>query len=181
MDVAPGRLLDLLAEATTLAQLLPEICELAVEVVSECDGAGLTIIRDGGPATTASSDQRARRIDEAQYSTGEGPYLDAVRTDRPVLVDDLGDSSPGAPWRRVAREEGMTAALSVPVAASNEMAVLSLYTARTGGWSRSAATAAESFAVYAGEAIAIANRLSIHPATPPRDARSPADPMRVAF
>ena len=37
----------------------------------------------------ASSDDRAARLGEVAFLTGEGPCLDALQLRRPVLVDDL--------------------------------------------------------------------------------------------
>lgn len=155
-----ARLLDLLAETTTLPDLLDGICELTVEIVPGCATTSLTVIRDGAPATVASFDERAERVDETQYTDGQGPCLDAARTDRLVLVEDVTDGDPAQAWRRAARDAGLRGTLSVPVPAGADVAAgLNIYTDRPEGWPADSVVVAETLATYVGDALAVAYRL----------------------
>jgi hypothetical protein len=157
-----GQVLDLLVETTDLGDLLGAVTELAVQSVPGCESASITMIRDGAPATVASSDARALNLDETQYSEGEGPCLQAVRTDSIVRVDDLAAATPGHPaWRVAATKVGVNGTLSVPIAAdANIAAALNLYTGARTGWPEHAQFAAEALATYAGDAITLSYRLA---------------------
>jgi hypothetical protein len=62
---------------------------------------GVAISTLGGPfgtETVCASDTRAARIDELQFDLGEGPCWDALRTRRPVLMNDIkGSTHPAWP------------------------------------------------------------------------------------
>jgi GAF domain-containing protein len=59
--------------------------------VARVSGAGLVLIMHGHVlGTVCSSDPVAETVEELQYTSGEGPCVDAFRTRQPVLVPDLG-------------------------------------------------------------------------------------------
>lgn len=65
------------------------LCEACVELF-DVDGAAISMIVDGTTrGTFGSSGPLSRRLDEYQFTYGEGPCLDAVGGRRPVLVGDL--------------------------------------------------------------------------------------------
>ena len=156
-------LLDLLAVAAHLGELLAGITDLAIETVPACESASITVIHQTIPSTAASFDARARRIDEGQYSDGQGPCLRAARTGETVQIDDISTTSHTASsptWRRVAREAHVTASLSIPLTSTaNIEAALNLYTTQTGGWISGTYDAAELLATYSGDALTIAYRI----------------------
>ena len=156
-----ARLLDLLAESPTLTDLYNGICELTVEVVPECTTTSLTIIREGAPVTLAALDDRAVRVDEAQYGAGDGPCLRAARTDQLVRIDDVAQAAdPAEPWRRAAQEMGVRSTLYVPVPAGPDVvAGINIYGDRPGGWSEDSVVAAETLATYVGDALIVAYRM----------------------
>ena len=66
-----------------------ELCAACVRMVG-VDGAALSMIFDGeSRGTFGSSSESSRRLDEYQFTFGEGPCLDTVATREPVLVADL--------------------------------------------------------------------------------------------
>jgi GAF domain-containing protein len=163
-------LLDLLVETSTMVALLAGISALAVDIVPQCEAAGVSMVRDGAPVMVASEDERARHVDETQYRTGEGPYLHAVQTGRAVQIDDLAADPcaartnapvPGAgehDWRRAARAGGFTAILVVPLASDGDVAaVITLYSGHGTAWSPQSVQAAEILADHAWSAIVIAD------------------------
>ena len=111
----------------------------------------------------ASSDARALKVDETQYSDGRGPCLRAARTDNVVQIDDVATAAPGdEAWRRVALTAGITATLSLPIpAGANTAAALNLYTGHRSGWHEDTLTRADALATYAGDAIILADRFTI--------------------
>jgi hypothetical protein len=157
-----------------LVHLLQGICELAVEAVPGCESASITVIEGNNARTPAASDQRARRLDEAQYRDGDGPGLRAARLDADILIqldalelaadiqateDGTGVRS-GPTWREQARDAGISAVVSMPIAGPADLrAALNLYTGRAGGWNPEAMALADALVTYAGDAVTIGRRL----------------------
>lgn len=74
------------AEGDTLADRLVQVGRDSMNVT----GVGLSLMTDAGPsAVLAATEGAARVIEELQFSLGEGPCVDSVRTGRPVLHGDL--------------------------------------------------------------------------------------------
>jgi GAF domain-containing protein len=156
-----SRLLDILVVTTRLSELLAEISDLAVDRIPGCGSASITVIHQTTPATAASSDSRARSIDESQYRAGQGPCVQAARSGRPVRVDDIATTAPDPLWRSVAQDAHITATLSVPlITSANIDAALNLYTDHDGGWPEHAYDTAEDLATHAANAITIAYRMT---------------------
>jgi len=67
------------------------LCHACVKLLG-VDGAAVSVMYDGSTqGTFGSSGELSRRLDEFQFTYGEGPCLDAVSSGRPVLVGDFGD------------------------------------------------------------------------------------------
>lgn len=78
------------------AERVASTCRRALAPVG-VDGAGVAVVTRGGlRAMIHASDTVAQRIEEAQFSLGEGPGVDAAATGTPVLVEDLEERSQGA-------------------------------------------------------------------------------------
>jgi len=164
-DCVAAALRDLLAATDHLRELLAGIADLAVETIPACGSASITIIHDGTPATPASSDSRARQIDESQYVQGQGPCLRAARTAEAVQVDDISTATQTGTWQNTAKLAYITASLSMPlITSANVDAALNLYTERESGWASEVYEHAELLATHAGDAITVAYRLG-HPDT----------------
>ena len=155
-----GRLLDLLVESPDLHDLLVAVSRLAVESIPGCGSASITVIRDGATATTvASSDERALKVDEMQYSEGFGPCLQAARTDEVVRIEGLGSQPVTGRWKAQAVEAGIGAVLALPLASGADIsAALNLYALESGHWPDEAQTMAEDLAVYTGDVLTLAYR-----------------------
>lgn len=66
-----------------------ELC-LACEHLLEVDGAAVTLVHEGtSRGVMGASNARSRRLEEHQFTFGEGPCLDAATSGGPVLVPDL--------------------------------------------------------------------------------------------
>ena len=86
MDELPEVAAERLARVNRLLQTqrtLPAKLEAIVTMVKRtdpgCDAAGITLLVDGEPTTTAASDRLSVEIDLVQYDTGEGPCLEAIQ------------------------------------------------------------------------------------------------------
>jgi GAF domain len=70
---------------------MTRLCERCAEVVG-MDGAGIMLMVGDTPAgSVCTTDAVADRIEDLQYTLGEGPCVDAYAGDRPVLEADLVD------------------------------------------------------------------------------------------
>ena len=82
----------------------------------------------------AASDEHCLRLDELQFSAGEGPCYDAVRLSRPVLTPDL--AAEGGRWpgyASTAIEAGVTGVFAFPLQVGVMcLGVLDVYADRAG-------------------------------------------------
>jgi hypothetical protein len=91
----------------------------------------------GSAGVVAASDERSRRIDELQFSAGEGPSYDAVIYSRPVLTPDLGaDGGRWPGYTSTAIEAGVEGVFAFPLQVGALcLGVLDVYAARSGSLS----------------------------------------------
>jgi GAF domain-containing protein len=94
-----------------------QLCLACVELL-EVDGASISLMYDGTTrGTFGSSGELSRKLDELQFTYGEGPCLDAVRDRKPVLVADLNDKAESR-WPALCTtllEAGICAVFALPV------------------------------------------------------------------
>ena len=75
------------------AGLLRRVCGVAVQTLA-ASGAGVSMMTgDGGRGAGAASDPGSARLEELQFTLGEGPCIDAYASRRPGLVSDLADGA----------------------------------------------------------------------------------------
>ncbi len=113
-----------------------QLCQACVQLLG-VDGASISLIHQGSTrGTFGSSGEMSRRLDELQFTLGEGPCLDAVSTGRPVLVPDLTSAAGQERWPAFAGavlEAGVTAVFALPVLIAREQAgALDLFRAESG-------------------------------------------------
>jgi len=112
-----------------------QLCEACVALL-DVDGASISLTYAGTTrGTFGSSGDLSRRLDELQFTFGEGPCLDAVGGDGPVLVADLSDPSERRwpAFRDAVISSGVRAVFALPVAlSSHPVGALDLYNRRTG-------------------------------------------------
>ena len=114
---------------------LTRLCRAAGRTLS-ASGVGMTVITGAGLAgLTAASDADAAKVEELQFTLGEGPCVDAVRSGRPVLTADLGAAG-GSKWpvySAAAYELGVRAVFAFPLqAGSVRMGAIDIYRGRSG-------------------------------------------------
>jgi ANTAR domain len=94
------------------------LCRACVDLLA-VDGAAVSITHSGATqGTFGSSGALSRRLDEFQFTFGEGPCLDAVSSGLPVLVGDVGDAREERwpAFSRAALGSGVRAVFALPVA-----------------------------------------------------------------
>lgn len=158
-----ARMYVLLAGVDSLKAFLDELAGLAADEVDRGLSCGIAIRLADGPMSVASSDDLAERLDEVQYSAGEGPGLDAISTGRPVEVHDLDMGEQWSAWRARGRENGVRKSLSVPLTAGDTtLGALNTYSTSAVPFTDADREATARFATKAARALAVAARLSEH-------------------
>ncbi len=112
-----------------------QLCVTCVELLG-VDGASISLMSGGMTrGTFGSSNAMSRRLDELQFTYGEGPCLDSVATRSPVLVADLADPAETRwpAFRESLLESGIRGVFALPVRiVSEHVGALDLYRTETG-------------------------------------------------
>jgi hypothetical protein len=94
-----------------------DLCTACVDLL-EVDGAAVSVVYDGASrGTFGSSSESSRRLDEYQFTFGEGPCLDSVAAREAVLVPDL-DSPDERRWPMFTRAvlgDGIRGVFALPI------------------------------------------------------------------
>lgn len=155
MDDAPGDARTSDADATSSSAdgdvigQLRCVCVAAARALS-ASGVGLSVMADNGVHGIATaSDQATERIEELQFTLGEGPCIDAFASSRPVLVPDLTDGA----MRRwpvyapAAHDAGIRAVFAFPLqVGAARLGVLDVFRGHAGALSRTELGQAFTFA-----------------------------------
>lgn len=147
-----GRTAEILADLATQGPAigwpagLVDTCQRSTAVT----GVGLAVMdADGVGGLVAATDGVAQRMEDLQFSLGEGPCRDAARSGVPVLVPDLRDTAPHR-WPAYvpgALDQGIRAVFTFPLrVGSTAIGVLDLYRARDGDLTGAQFDAAAAFA-----------------------------------
>jgi hypothetical protein len=136
--VAGDRLLRILTKLSSGGVTEPDaarLCEVCADI-SGMSGAGI-LLMDGEvqKGSVCSSNEVSALIEELQYTLGEGPCVDAYRSDRPVIEPDL--AAPSTPrWLAFtppAVEAGARAIFGFPLQVGGiRIGALNLYRDRPG-------------------------------------------------
>jgi GAF domain-containing protein len=106
---------QLLIDTDHITGFLNELARYAATTVAPELSCGITMDRDGGPLTVASSDAHALGLDEVQYGHHNGPCLTAMRTGTTVIISDLAIDDRWGAYRLDALAHGIGSALSIPL------------------------------------------------------------------
>jgi hypothetical protein len=102
------------------------------------DGAAVSVLSSNGvPSTLCATDAVSASVEDLQFTLGEGPSVDAMRSGKPVLIADLDDGSdPDCRWPVFpgeARTAGVQAVFAFPLHVGTvAVGTLGLYRARPG-------------------------------------------------
>lgn len=99
----------------TLTDTLTQVAHLTVEAVPAGELVGITMPVEGRYRTAVYTDEIAPEVDQAQYETGEGPCLDAVRLQRVTTIESTLEDGEWPEFRRVAATYGVLSTMSFPL------------------------------------------------------------------
>lgn len=147
----PRRVFDawLSRKMAGVVELLERVCVDVVQALS-ASGAGVSVMAsDGVHGMAAASDSSTARIEELQFTLGEGPCIDAFASGRPVLVSDLADgaTSRWPLYTPAVRDAGVRAVFAFPLQiGAARLGVLDVFRTRPGSLSRAELGQAFAFA-----------------------------------
>ncbi|MEA3552344.1 MULTISPECIES: GAF and ANTAR domain-containing protein [Pseudarthrobacter] len=166
---ASDQMQDLLLESPGFPEFLLGLATLSASMAG-ADGqvtCTITLERDGGLSTVASSSEEGRRLDETQYSFGEGPCLTAARLQRLVWVPDLAGDERWSAYAEAAAQEGVRSVLAVPISTdASSRASLNCYAGTTSAFNEGTVVLLEQHAASMSRVLRIALRLhgaDVHP------------------
>lgn len=128
---------------------LRSVCRAATRALS-ASGVGLSVMALNGAYSMATgSDPATERIEELQFTLGEGPCVDAFTTSRPVLVPEVADGAMRR-WPAYApaiHDAGVRAVFAFPLqVGAARLGALDVFRARPGSLSRAELSEAFVFA-----------------------------------
>lgn len=114
---------------------LQRVCAAAARALP-ASTVGVTLTTDGGAdGVTAASGASGASLEELQFTTGDGPRIEAFSLRRPVLVPDLSSTGPTR-WpgfARAALGRGICAVFAFPLqVGAARLGVMTLYRSRSG-------------------------------------------------
>lgn len=98
-----------------ITELLALVAAVAKAAVDGCDAAGVTVLQEGTPFTSAWTDERTLAVDQDQYDADEGPCLHAARTGTCVRVTVAESMQAWPDFTRAAQADGVRAFLACPL------------------------------------------------------------------
>jgi GAF domain-containing protein len=160
------RLHDLLLDSVDISGFLDELVVATAGSLTGPAGeawCAILLVRPKRPATVASSDPRARALDEVQYDLGEGPCLTAAREGRLVYLTDTDEESRWPAYRQAAADVGVRSALGVPLDLGGEAAAaLNVYSDRPHAFDADTMESVQGHALAMSTTLRLAVRLARH-------------------
>lgn len=170
MDRASGDLVQVAEAFATVARalasrhdvqsMLDAVVRLAVESLDSCEHAGISRITQRRITSPASSGEVPRVIDRIQEETGEGPCLDAIRSEQ---LFETGDLQAETRWPRFSKraheETGVCSILAVRLFAGDDtMGALNVYSSQRDAFDDTDIALAAVFAAHAALAVSSVRR-----------------------
>jgi transcriptional regulator with GAF, ATPase, and Fis domain len=155
---------DLIIGTESVADFLGGFSIIAASALTRSAGArvecGVTLKHPRKTATIAGSTARAIELDRLEQQYGDGPCLEALRVNAPVLLADVRTDPRWPAYQEVLIREGCLSVLGVPLELNEDTAaVLNFFAMATGVFSEEIISEAASFADIAGRAVRLAVRV----------------------
>jgi hypothetical protein len=146
--------LDSDVEDEGFADVVGRISALAVQAVPGAGGAGLTLLKEGRPDTTAATADFAHEVEAIQYALGEGPSITATVQRRTVHSGSLATERQWPRFARQANRLGVHSALSLPLVIQTRVAgTVNVYAHPGNAFDERSIVAGEAFARSAAAAV----------------------------
>lgn len=140
----------------TLVDTLTRVAHLTVDAVPGGELAGITMPVGHRYRTAVYTDDIAPEVDRAQYDTGEGPCLDAVRTQQVTTIGSTLEDGRWPEFRRTAATYGVLSTMSFPLSMREKVVgALNVYARQERAFTETDAASGRHFADRA--AVVLAN------------------------
>ncbi len=160
LAVQLSRLARSLENKNDVTDTLDAIVHAAVNTVPGAQHASISTTRKRREvATVASTDELARTFDEIQYTTGQGPCLDTLDTQKTILLLDLDAERRWPKFTKQAIELGVGSILALQLyVRDGELGALNLYSQESAAFDADSEHVALLFAAHAAVAMASAQQ-----------------------
>lgn len=159
-----GLLHEMVLETTDVESFLEDLTRLTVDALSKSGNevfCGVTLLRPNRAETVASSSPEALQMDEVQYEFGDGPCLQAARTNKTVLTRNVSLDSRWQGYTEAISEFGLKSILGVPIPLDGDTACgLNIYAREADAFSDEMVREAEEFARGASKSLRLAVRIA---------------------
>ena len=156
------QLAELLLNAQPYEEALRQVAEFTVRALPGADGTSVCLLQGRLPETRVASHSFVRTVDTVQYTLGEGPCVDALRTGQPVVVATLGTDRRYPAFGPAAIDHGVHSALAAPLLVrGSAVGTLNTYAHRPDAFAPNAVHVAEAFAGPAAVVLANAQALEL--------------------
>ncbi|MCZ2402221.1 GAF and ANTAR domain-containing protein [Paenarthrobacter sp. Z7-10] len=157
---------SLILESHDIGAFLDGLARFSAESLSTAGDevlCGITLLRDRKAATVASSSEYARKMDEIQYSFGDGPCMTASREQITIHVPDLELNQRWPEYAATVLEHGIRSILAVPFNLEGDArAALNLYSEQVGKFDSAALEKAETYTRATSKALRLGLRFAQH-------------------
>jgi transcriptional regulator with GAF, ATPase, and Fis domain len=155
---------DLIIGTESVADFLGGFSIIAASALSRSAGArvecGVTLKHSRKTTTVAGSTARAIELDRLEQQHGDGPCVEALRVNTPVLLADVRTDPRWPAYQEVLIGEGCLSVLGIPLElGEGTAAVLDFFAMSTDVFSEEIISEAASFADIAGRAVRLAVRV----------------------
>jgi GAF domain-containing protein len=139
----------------TMDGLLQRVAELAKGVVPGAREVSITLVGKDKATTVVATGDLAIALDERQYDDASGPCLDAAQAGTVASIPDMRVETRWPGFTEAAVRAGALSSLSTPIPLQQYAnAALNMYGAESGAFDEVSIHLAQSFASYAGVALA---------------------------
>jgi transcriptional regulator with GAF, ATPase, and Fis domain len=160
-DGVSAGLADILSSVARLLQAEPDvettigaIVKAAMDHIPGVEHAGVTLITQGELATVAPTSDLVVEIDRIQYSTNEGPCVDAIAEHETFRTGNLAAEQRWHRFASAAAEAGVLSMLSYRLFVTEKtMGALNLYSSQGDAFSATAENDGQLFASHAAVAL----------------------------
>ncbi|HVL89945.1 MAG TPA: GAF and ANTAR domain-containing protein [Actinomycetota bacterium] len=148
-----------LYSAHTVKETLDRIVDASVRTIDGCSGAGISFIQNGDIVTPVWTEPTVVEVDEMQYTTGQGPCLDAITHGETFYAEDLRTDTRWPDFGPRAAAAGLRSLMSFCLAGEATLGALNLYARRPRAFGATDRAMGLILATHAGVALAAAVEL----------------------
>lgn len=148
-----------LFNADSVLDTLQRIVDVSVETVRGCDGASVSFVQGDAIVTPVWTEDAVIETDRLQYTSGEGPCLDAIAQGATIHAADLSSDPRWRLFGPQAARRGFHSLLSLRLATDRTFGSLNLYSRRRAAYDPLDHPHALAFSIHASVALAAADAL----------------------